>query len=128
MVILGGGGVSYELGTPVCHETGCLPLTLSLTSAAASSLKFTSTSAALMYASGCSIRLLMSLQHDEYSTHNRCRANMAHIRQSRPDSGLGFNVKVLGTLQFFPFSLGSGSLSLPVLADGVVAVDLKAVN
>jgi len=26
---------------------------------------------------------------------NRCRANMAHIRQSRPDSSLGFQVKVL---------------------------------
>ena len=25
----------------------------------------------------------------------RCRANMAHIRQSRPGSGLGFQVKVL---------------------------------
>jgi len=23
----------------------------------------------------------------------RCRANMAHVRQSRPDSGLGFQVK-----------------------------------
>ena len=29
----------------------------------------------------------------------RCRANMAHIRQSRPDCGLGFQVKVL---KFFP--------------------------
>ena len=29
---------------------------------------------------------------------NRCRANMAHIRQSRPDSGIGFQVKSL----FFP--------------------------
>ena len=27
---------------------------------------------------------------------------MAHIRQSRPDSGLGFQVKVLHTLQLFP--------------------------
>ena len=26
---------------------------------------------------------------------NRCRANMAHTRQSRPDSGLGFEVKAL---------------------------------
>ena len=25
----------------------------------------------------------------------RCRANMAHVRQSRPDSGLGFQEKVL---------------------------------
>ena len=27
----------------------------------------------------------------------RCRANMAHTRQSRPDSGLEFQVKVLKT-------------------------------
>jgi len=27
----------------------------------------------------------------------RCRANMAHIRQSRPDSGLGFDKKILET-------------------------------
>ena len=27
----------------------------------------------------------------------RCRASIAHIRQSRPDSGLGFQVKVLKT-------------------------------
>ena len=31
----------------------------------------------------------------------RCRANMEHMRQSRPDSGLGFEVKVLET----PFEL-----------------------
>jgi len=33
---------------------------------------------------------------------------VAHIRQSRPDSGLGFQVKVLDTLQGVPSSLGSG--------------------
>jgi len=27
----------------------------------------------------------------------RCRVNTAHVRQSRPDSGLGFQVKVLKT-------------------------------
>ena len=32
----------------------------------------------------------------------RCRANMAHIRQSRPDSGRGFQVKVLKTVEVFP--------------------------
>jgi len=31
----------------------------------------------------------------------RCRANMAHIRQSRPDSGLDFQVKVLKPLKVF---------------------------
>ena len=33
---------------------------------------------------------------------------MAHIRQSRPDSGLGFQVRVLKTLQDVPSLLGSG--------------------
>ena len=32
----------------------------------------------------------------------RCRANMAHMRQSRPDSGLGFQVKVLQTFKVVP--------------------------
>ena len=30
----------------------------------------------------------------------RCRANMAHIRQSRPDSGLGFQVNLLHCFLF----------------------------
>ena len=33
---------------------------------------------------------------------------MAHIRQSRPDSGLGFHVKARTTFQLVPSSLGSG--------------------
>jgi len=33
---------------------------------------------------------------------------MAHMRQSRPDSGLGFQVKVLRTIQVVAASLGSG--------------------
>ena len=28
---------------------------------------------------------------------SRCRANVAHIRQSRPDSGTGFKAKMLKT-------------------------------
>ena len=28
----------------------------------------------------------------------RCRTNMAHLRHSRPDAGLGFQVEVLQTL------------------------------
>ena len=31
---------------------------------------------------------------------------MAHVRQSRPDSGLGFQAKVLKTFQSVPCSLG----------------------
>jgi len=34
--------------------------------------------------------------------------NTAHIRQSRPDYGLGFQVKFLKTFQVFPSSLGNG--------------------
>jgi len=37
-----------------------------------------------------------------------CRANMAHMRQSNSDSGLGFQVNVLKTLQVVTSSLGSG--------------------
>ena len=39
---------------------------------------------------------------------NRCQANMAHIRHSRPDSGLGFQVRVLKIIQIVPYSLGKG--------------------
>jgi len=38
-----------------------------------------------------------------------CRANMAHVRQSRPEYGLGFQVKVLKPFYIVPSSLGSGS-------------------
>ena len=31
----------------------------------------------------------------------RCRANSAHVRQSRPDSGLGFKVEVLNMFSIF---------------------------
>ena len=33
---------------------------------------------------------------------------MAHIRQSRPDSGLGVQEEVLKTFEFVPYLLGSG--------------------
>jgi len=33
---------------------------------------------------------------------------ICHIRQSRPDSGLGFQAKVLENFQVVPSSLGSG--------------------
>jgi len=35
----------------------------------------------------------------------RCRANVAHIRQTRPDSGLGFQVKVRIPFEGVPSSL-----------------------
>ena len=37
---------------------------------------------------------------------SRCQANMAHMRQSRPDSGLGFQIKVLKTFSVVPSWLG----------------------
>ena len=40
---------------------------------------------------------------------DRRRANSAHIRLSRPDSGLGSQVKVLKTSYVVPSSLGSGN-------------------
>ena len=40
------------------------------------------------------------------------KKDVAHIRQSRPDSGLGFQVKVRKTFQVVPYSLGSESLSV----------------
>ena len=33
---------------------------------------------------------------------------MAHVRQSRPDYGLGFQVKVLDTFEIVPSLLGIG--------------------
>jgi len=36
-----------------------------------------------------------------HDSANHCRANSAHIRQSIPDAGLGFQVKVL-KIKFFP--------------------------
>ena len=42
---------------------------------------------------------------------NRCRANMAHTRQSRTDSGPDFQIKVLKIFQVVLSWLGSGSLT-----------------
>jgi len=38
---------------------------------------------------------------------HRCRASMAHIRQSRPDSGLGFHAKSLKPFKLFPVRLAA---------------------
>ena len=51
----------------------------------------------------------MSLKYEPSSELGyRCRANMAHIRQSRPGSGLGSQVKVLETVLVVTSLLGSG--------------------
>ena len=43
------------------------------------------------------------------SRRNRCRVNAAHIRQPSPDSGFGFQVKVLKTFELDASSIGSSS-------------------
>jgi len=56
----------------------------------------------------------------------RCRANMAHMRQSRPDSGLGFQVKVLETFELASSSLGSaGGVRVQSISDTGVNVCLS---
>jgi len=44
----------------------------------------------------------------ECGTYTTVQANMAHMRQSRPDFGFDFQVKVLTTVQVVPSLLGSG--------------------
>ena len=39
----------------------------------------------------------------------RCQENLAHVRQSRPDSGLDFEVKALELFQNVASQLGSDS-------------------
>ena len=46
------------------------------------------------------------------SLPSRCRANMAHIRQSSSDSGLGLAIKVRDTFQMVPSWLGSAEGTL----------------
>jgi hypothetical protein len=42
---------------------------------------------------------------------SRSRANKAHIMQSRPDSGRGFQVKAITAFKFAPSSLGGGRVT-----------------
>jgi len=43
-------------------------------------------------------------------TPNCCRANVAHARQSGPESGLGFHIKGVKTIRVVPSSFGRGKL------------------
>ena len=52
---------------------------------------------------------------------------MAHISQSRPDSGLGFQVKVLKPFQVVASSLGSG-LGCELMQPGFTRGTLPKVN
>ena len=56
---------------------------------------------------------------DAATTSHRCRANMAHLRQSRPESGLGFQVNVLKTFQAVPSSLGSSFPRTVAVVSGI---------
>ena len=44
---------------------------------------------------------------------SQTQINQAQIRQSRQESGLGLQVKVLKTFEGVPSSLGSGSYTAP---------------
>ena len=52
-------------------------------------------------------------EHDPLRNGGR-QAIMAHIRQSRPDSGLGFHAKVLETVQVVFSTLGSRFMTLEI--------------
>ena len=57
---------------------------------------------------------------------SRCRANIAHTRQSRPASGLGFQVKVREAVFVVPFALGRGMRKwVAVLLVNVVALSFE---
>ena len=55
---------------------------------------------------GCELSLLAGQLPGHYYPA-RSRANMAHVRQSRPDSGLDFQAKVIKTFKGVPSSLES---------------------
>jgi len=54
--------------------------------------------------------LLWFRVEDPGKSRVRCRANMALVRHSRPDSGLGFQTEVLQSMPVAPSSLGSGGM------------------
>ena len=51
---------------------------------------------------------------------NRCRANVAHIRQSRPDSGLGFQSKLLSPFYCFHVKALQFFRGFPSFSEAVV--------
>ena len=62
---------------------------------------------------GCGVRgFTVRVQETASVAHARllaiCRANMAHIRQTRLDSGVGFQIEVLHLFSTVPSSLESG--------------------
>ena len=71
------------------------------------------------------IILCHTMMHDVGT--GRCRANMAHIRRSRPDPGLDLQVTVL---KMFPLGSKAGGANLVATGDGgvLVGVDLEYSN
>jgi len=76
----------------------------------------------------CCLKTIAGLTRGPCPPRPRCRASMAHIRQSRPDSGLGFQANVLKPFKGVPSSLGSGwglssSSLIPSLLDSHVNLE-----
>ena len=58
-------------------------------------------------------RVQGALQHRQRGTPRGPGTNMAHIRQSKPDYGLGFCVRFFKSFQVVPSSLGRGVTRVP---------------
>jgi len=87
MVALGGGAVSHERGTPVFFGVAVLDLR-ERPLGGETMMEWRSFQT-------CSWTMIT---HDGTQPQgDRRRASMAHVRQTRPDSGIGFAVKVFGT-------------------------------
>ena len=55
------------------------------------------------------IEFSLALNYFSTAVHPpRCRANMVHIRRSRPESGLSFQVEILLKIEGVSFPLGRG--------------------
>jgi len=82
-VVLGGGAVSYERGTPVPQHLW-------------------------RRGSAEKRRTFDGKLSREATRVSGGRANMAHVKRSRPDPSLGFQVNVLKIVLAVPFALGRG--------------------
>jgi hypothetical protein len=83
---MGGGAVSFERGTPIVHSAPTLQL------GSAPTLQLSNYFAVQEYP----VRDLRNMSCGEPLS------NMACISQSRPDSGICFQIKVLKTFRVFP--------------------------
>jgi len=60
------------------------------------------------------LSLCSSYARSAPAAFGHCRAKVAHTKQSRPDSGLGFQVEILKTLGSVPSWLGRSFISSPL--------------